>query len=221
MIRSRVKIAKMIDHTNVKPDATQEDIERLCSQSGQYGFSCACVTPTNVEFAKKLLKNFDINVCAVIGFPLGATTSKTKAFETREAIEKGASELDMVMNIGALKSGIDEEVKDDISGVVEAADGHIVKVILETGLLNENEKIKACKLSMEARADYVKTSTGFGVSGATLDDIRLIKEVVGTKMGIKASGGIRDLKTALDMIEAGATRIGTSSGVQIMEELLK
>lgn len=218
------KMAKMIDHTNVKGDATEEDIKKLCSEARRYDFACVCVTPTNVVLARKLLRGSDVGVCAVVGFPLGVQTPKTKAFEAMEAVSKGASEIDMVMNVGGLKSGREELVKEDISGVVEAVangntDARIVKVILETALLTDKEKVKACLIAKNAGADFVKTSTGFGgLSGATVEDVALMRETVGPEMGIKAAGGIRDLKTALAMIEAGATKIGTSTGVQIMEE---
>ena len=220
LAKSPEKVAKMIDHTNLKPDATSKDIEKLCSEAKKYGFASACVNPANVQFAAELLKEEDINVCSVVGFPLGANTSKIKFFETKDAIGFGASEIDMVMNIGALKSGFDEAVKADINGVVVAAEGNIIKVIIETALLNEEEKIRACEIAKEAGAHFVKTSTGFGYGGAKIEDIALIRKIVGQDMGIKASGGIKDLKTALDMMDAGATRIGTSSGVQIMEEML-
>lgn len=218
------KMAKMIDHTNVKGDATQEDIKKLCSEARRYDFACVCVTPTNVVLARKLLRGSHVGVCAVVGFPLGVQTPKTKAFEAMEAVSKGASEIDMVMNVGGLKSGREELVKEDISGVVEAvangnADARIVKVILETALLTDKEKVKACLIAKNAGADFVKTSTGFGgLSGATVEDVALMRKTVGPEMGIKAAGCIRDLKTALAMIEAGATKIGTSTGVQIMEE---
>lgn len=219
---SPTELSRMIDHTNVKPDATEEDINKLCSEAKQYNFACACVTPTNVIIAKKLLRGSDVQVCAVVGFPLGVQTPKTKAFETMEAVSKGASEIDMVINIGALKSGREELVKEDIEGVVEAAAGRTVKVILETALLTDDEKVKACLTAKKAGADFVKTSTAYGgLAGATVEDVTLMRKTVGPEMGIKAAGGIRNLKTALEMIDAGATKIGTSTGVQIMEELLK
>ncbi len=214
------KIAKMIDHTNLKPDATIEDIKKLCSEAKSYDFASVCVNPTNVTLSVEFLKDSDVRVCTVVGFPLGANTSKTKAFETGEAIKNGASEIDMVMNIGALKSRNYELFKEDIEGVVKAAKGSIVKVILENALLDKKEKIKACLIAKEAGAHFVKTSTGFGYPGATAEDVALMRRTV-PKMGVKASGGIRDLKTTLDMIKAGATRIGTSTGVAIMKEALK
>ncbi len=214
------EIAQMIDHTNVRGDATEEDIKQLCSEALQYNFASACVTPTNIVLTRKLLKYSDVKVCAVIGFPLGVQTSKTKAFEAMEVVSKGTSELDMVMNIGELKSDREELVEEDIHGVVESASGRTVKVILETALLSNEEKIRACLIAKKAGADFVKTSTGFGgLSGATVEDVALMRKTVGSKMGVKAAGGIRDLKTALAMIDAGATRIGTSTGVQIIEDM--
>jgi deoxyribose-phosphate aldolase len=217
---SNEEIAKMIDHTNVKGDATEDDIKKLCSEALQYNFASACVTPTNVVLTSKLLKYSDVKVCAVIGFPLGVQTPKTKAFEAMEVVSKGASEIDMVMNIGGLKSDREELVKEDIQGVVKSAGDKIVKVILETALLTDEEKIRACVIAKKAGVDFVKTSTGFGgLSGATVEDVSLMRKTVGSKMGIKAAGGIRNLKTALAMINVGATRIGTSTGVQIMEDI--
>ncbi|MGA2677538.1 MAG: deoxyribose-phosphate aldolase [Methanobacterium sp.] len=213
------ELAQMIDQTNVKSDATEDDIKKLCSEALQYNFASACVTPTNVVLTWKLLKYSDVKVCAVVGFPLGIQTPKTKAFETMEVVSKGADEIDMVMNIGGLKSKRDELVKEDIQGVVESASGRIVKVILETALLTDAEKVNACLIAKKAGVDFVKTSTGFGgLSGATIKDVSLMRKTVGAKMGIKAAGGIRDLKTAIAMIDAGATRIGTSTGVEIMKE---
>ncbi len=213
-------LADMIDHTNVKPDATIEDIKKLCNEATKYKFSCACVTPTNVAVANKLLKDTGVKVCAVIGFPFGTNTPEIKAFEALVAVEDGAAELDMVLNIGSLKSGEDVLVKRDIEGVVESADGMVVKVIIETALLTRKEKIRACLIAEEAGANFVKTSTGIGYPGANIEDIKLIKETIGENMGIKASGGIRDLETAIKMIDAGASKIGTSTGPLIMDELL-
>lgn len=218
MVISTGELARMIDHTNVRADATEEDVNRLCDEALQYGFGCVCATPTNVPLAVNNLKDSDVGVCAVLGFPLGTQTSKTKAFEAREAVEQGASEMDMVMNIGQLKSGEDEQVALDVQSVVDAADGKIVKVILETALLTYDEKVKACLIAKKAGADFVKTSTGFGgLTGATVEDVALMRKVVGKDMGVKAAGGVRDLGTALKMIDAGANRIGTASGVQIMK----
>ena len=176
---SKEEIAKMIDHTNVKGDATEDDIKKLCSEALQYNFASACVTPTNVVLTSKLLKYSDVKVCAVIGFPLGVQTPKTKAFEAMEVVSKGASEIDMVMNIGGLKSDREELVKEDIQGVVESAGDKIVKVILETALLTDEEKIRACVIAKKAGVDFVKTSTGFGgLSGATVEDVSLILKLL-------------------------------------------
>jgi len=215
------KLAKMIDHTNLKPDATLNDIKKLCMEAKNYGFASVCVNPSNVHFSFETLKEENINVCTVIGFPLGANTPKTKSFETKEAVQCGASEIDMVMNIGALKSGFDLKVKEDIEDVISASNNNLVKVIIETSLLTDDEKIRACEIIKESGADFVKTSTGIGYPGAKVEDIHLIKKCVGSSLKIKASGGIKDLKTSLEMIKAGATRIGTSSGVQIIEQLIK
>ncbi|MCE5213395.1 MAG: deoxyribose-phosphate aldolase [Methanobacterium sp.] len=216
------KLAQMIDHTNVRGDATDDDIRILCNEAKEYNFKSVCVTPSNVQLARDLLKDSKIEICVVIGFPLGVQTPKTKAFETEEAVSHGASEIDMVINVGYLKSGRYEVVKNDIMGVVQAAGDKIVKTILETALLTSKEKVKACLLAKDAGANFVKTSTGFGgLSGATVPDVMLLRNTVGPEMGVKASGGIRDLKTVWKMIDAGANRIGTSTGVQIMEELKK
>ena len=214
------KLAGMIDHTNIKPNATKYDIKTLCNEAVEYNFSCACVTPFNVVQAHEILSNTDVDVCAVIGFPFGTNKPEIKAFEALVAVEDGAVELDMVLNIGALKSSSEAIVRRDIEGVVESADGMIVKVILETALLNDSEKISACLISKEAGADYVKTSTGIGYPGANIHDIKLLRKTVGKKMGVKASGGIRTLKVAVDMIDAGASKIGTSTGPAIMKELI-
>ncbi|UTB31934.1 MAG: deoxyribose-phosphate aldolase [Methanobacterium sp. ERen5] len=210
------KLAKMIDHTNVNPNASTEDIKTLCEEASEYNFACACVTPVNVALARELLKGTDVGVCAVIGFPFGTSKSEIKAFESLVAVEDGANELDMVLNIGALKSGLSSIVERDIEHVVESAEGMVVKVIIETALLSDDEKVEACMLAKAARADYVKTSTGIGFPGANARDVKLLRETVGQKMGVKASGGIRNLKSALEMIEAGASKIGTSAGPSIM-----
>jgi deoxyribose-phosphate aldolase len=215
------KLAQMIDHTNIKPNATKEDIKRLCNEAVEYNFSSACVTPTNVALAYELLADTNVKVCAVIGFPFGANKSEIKAFEALVAVEDGAQELDMVLNIGALKSKRNALVQRDIEGVVESADGMVVKVILETALLTDDEKICGSILSKKAGADYVKTSTGIGYTGANTHDVKLIRKTIGPEMGIKASGGIRSIKTALEMIDAGASKIGTSTGPAIIEELLR
>ncbi|GGJ63079.1 deoxyribose-phosphate aldolase [Anoxybacillus voinovskiensis] len=211
-------IAKMIDHTLLKANTTKAQIVQLCEEAKEYRFASVCVNPTWVATAAELLKGTDVKVCTVIGFPLGANTPETKAFETKDAIEKGATEVDMVINIGALKDGDDALVERDIRAVVEAAKGKaLVKVIIETCLLSEEEKVRACRLAVQAGADYVKTSTGFSTGGATVEDIALMRKTVGPNIGVKASGGVRDLQGAEAMIEAGATRIGTSSGVAIVQ----
>ncbi len=209
-------IAAMIDHTLLKPDATDDDIRRLCDEARRYGFASVCVNPSKVALASRLLAGSPVKVCTVVGFPLGATTARVKAAETREAVENGADEIDMVINIGALKSGDYDTVKKDIEAVVKAAGGRTVKVILETALLTDEEKKAACRLAKEAGAHFVKTSTGFGPGGATLHDVALMRSVVGPEMGVKASGGVRDLETARKMVLAGATRIGASASVAIV-----
>ncbi len=214
------KVLGMIDHTILKAEATEEMVKELCKEAMEYEFAAVCVNPFHVKLCKDLLNGSSVKIATVIGFPLGANTSTVKAFETKDAIANGADEIDMVINIGALKAKTYLLVKDDISGVVKAAkDKALVKVIIETSLLNREEKIKACELAVEAGADFVKTSTGFSTGGASVEDVKLMKEVVGDKLGIKASGGIRDLKTAEQMILAGANRLGVSSGVQIAKEL--
>lgn len=219
---TKEQLAKLIDHTLLKPTATFDDIDKLCEEAKKYGFYLVCVSPCYVSYAVQKLSGSDVKVGTTVGFPLGASSPEVKVFETRKAVEAGAFEVDMVINLGYLKSGDYYAVKEDIEGVVRAAKeanpGTIVKVIIETCYLTENEKVTAVKLCMDAKADFVKTSTGFGPGGATVEDVRLISKLVEGKMGIKASGGIRDLKTALQMLDAGATRIGTSSGVAIMEE---
>ncbi len=213
-------ILSMIDHTLLKADATRMMIENLCQEAIKYNFGQICVNPYHVPYCRELLKNSDVKIATVVGFPLGANTKELKALEAEDAIKNGAHEIDMVINIGALKDKDYDAVRNDIIAVVMASHPKaIVKVIIETCLLTEDEKEKACQLSMEAGADFVKTSTGFSTSGATVEDIRLMKRIVGDKLGIKASGGVRDLKSAKEMIEAGATRLGTSSGVKIAEEL--
>ena len=216
-----MKLNKYIDHTLLKVDATQESIKELCRQAKEYDFMSVCINSSNIELAKEELKGTDVKICTVIGFPLGATTTESKVFETTDAIEKGADEVDMVLNIGALKSKNFDIVLRDISEVAKAAHnkGKILKVILETCLLEKDEIIKACQLSKEAGADFVKTSTGFSTGGAKEEDVALMRKTVGDLMGVKASGGIRTLEKARLMIENGATRLGVSAGVQIMEEL--
>ncbi|MFF0827156.1 deoxyribose-phosphate aldolase [Brevibacillus sp. NPDC003359] len=207
---------KFIDHTLLKPDATQEMIDKLCAEAREHDFMSVCVNPYWVKRSAELLAGSDVKVCTVIGFPLGASTIESKAAETRDAIANGATEVDMVLNVGALKSGDLETVKKDIAAVKQAAGDILLKVILENCLLTEEEKVVACKLSVEAGADYVKTSTGFSTGGATVEDIALMRKTVGPNVGVKASGGVRDGETAVAMVEAGASRIGTSSGVSIV-----
>lgn len=218
---SRQRLAKMIDHTLIKPTATKDDVSQLCKEAEKHGFGCVCVNSAYVSLAKQLLRGTDVKVCSTVGFPFGASLPEVKAFEATKAVENGAREIDMVMNIGALKSGDYETVKRDIETVVDvkrSCDGDLViKVIIETGYLTDEEKVIACKLAKEAGADFVKTSTGL-VGGATVEDVRLMRETVGRDVGVKAAGGIRTLKEALAMIRAGANRIGTSTGVAIIEE---
>lgn len=211
------QLAQMIDHTLLKPDASESQIVQLCQEAIAYHFWSVCINPFWIPRVCQELNGTPIHICTVIGFPLGATSSRSKAAETEKAIEDGAHEVDMVLNVGALKSQNIRAVLEDIQAVVQAAKGKaLVKVILETGLLTDAEKIKACELSVEAGADFVKTSTGFGPDGATVADIALMRQTVGPHIGVKASGGVRDLDTALAMIDAGATRIGTSSGIAIL-----
>jgi deoxyribose-phosphate aldolase len=210
-------LAKMIDHTLLKPDATKEQVIKLCDEARKYNFASVCINPSFVKLSAECLKGSPVKVCTVIGFPLGATTSVSKSIETRDAIANGAQEIDMVINVGALKARDYEQVRKDIEAVVEAANGQIVKVILETAFLTDEEKVKGCQLSKEAGADFVKTSTGFGPGGATAHDIALMRETVGRYMGVKAAGGIRDYATAQEMIKAGATRIGASASVSIVK----
>ncbi|MDQ0205531.1 deoxyribose-phosphate aldolase [Alkalicoccobacillus murimartini] len=211
-------LANMIDHTALKPDTTEEQIRTLCEEALTHTFASVCVNPTWVPLASTLLKESDeVKVCTVIGFPLGASQTATKAFETTQAIKDGATEVDMVINVAALKAGHHKELEEDIQAVVHAAKGQaLVKVIIETCLLTDEEKRTACEISVKAGADYVKTSTGFSTGGATVADIKLMRETVGPKIGVKASGGVRSLEDAEQMIQAGATRIGASSGVAIM-----
>lgn len=210
------QIGAMIDHTLLKPEATEGEVRKLCEEARKHVFASVCVNPAHVELSARLLAGSPVKVCTVIGFPLGSTTTGTKAFETREAIMKGADEIDMVINVGALKAGNYRLVEDDIRAVKQAAGDRIVKVILETALLTDEEKVKACTLCKTAGADFVKTSTGFGPGGATVDDIKLMRKTVGEEMGVKASGGVRDYETAKAMVDAGATRIGASASVKIV-----
>jgi len=210
-------IASLIDHTLLKPTATKQDIVKLCEEAKKYGFFAVCVNPMYVSFCKSLLRDTSVKVCTVIGFPLGATTTAVKVFESKEAIDNGADEIDMVINVSALRSKDYNYVLEDISAVREVTKGKILKVIIETAYLNEEEKIKACKLAKEAKADFVKTSTGFAPTGATVEDVSLMRKIVGPDMGVKASGGIRTIEDVLKMIKAGANRIGTSSSVEIIK----
>lgn len=211
-----MRLNKYIDHTILKPETTQEQVEKILSEAKEYDFASVCVNPTWVSLAAESLKDSDVKVCTVIGFPLGANTSAVKAFETKDAIANGADEIDMVINVGALKAGNDALVLDDIKAVVDASGDKLVKVIIEACLLTDDEKVRACQLSKEAGADYVKTSTGFSTGGATVTDVALMRKTVGPDMGVKASGGARSYEDAIAFIEAGASRIGASSGVAIM-----
>ncbi len=210
------ELAKIIDHTLLKPEATEAEIDQLCQEAVTHQFASVCVNPSWVSRAVHQLQDSNVKVCTVIGFPLGATSTQVKAFEAKEAIRQGAEELDMVLHTGKLKAKDQLEVREDISAVVKAAEGKVVKVILETALLTKEEIKMACLTAKEAGAHFVKTSTGFSSGGATLEDVRLMREVVGSEMGVKASGGIRDAKTALEMVAAGATRIGASASVAIV-----
>lgn len=217
-----LNITSIIDHTLLKPEATKEMIEKLCSEAKEYNFFSVCVNPYYVKTAKEELEGSNVKIATVIGFPLGSTPKEVKAFEASEAIKNGADELDMVINIGALKDGDYTTVEEDIKAVVnEAADNALVKVIIETCLLDDEEKKKACEIAKAAGADFVKTSTGFSTGGATVEDVKLMREVVGEDLGVKASGGIRDYETAKKMVEAGASRIGASSSIEIAKAMNK
>jgi len=219
---SREDLAGHIDHTLLKPDATPFDITKACHSAMLYGFKSVCINPCYIPLVVKELSGSKVLVCTVIGFPLGANSTEIKALEASAAVQAGAAEIDMVMNIGFLKSGLLTQVQNDLVRVVTAAKREnarvVVKVILETSLLTEHEKVTACRLAVEAGADFVKTSTGFGKGGATIEDVMLMRKTVGPYFGVKAAGGIRDLQTAVKMIEAGANRLGTSSGESIMAE---
>ncbi len=205
-----MKLSGYIDYTNLKPNASREDITKLCNEAIENSFVSVCVNPAFVSLASDLLKESKVKVCSVIGFPVGSNTTETKVYEAAEAAKNGASEVDMVINVSWLKDGAFDKVKEEIKAVVNAAPNCLVKVIIEACLLNNDEKIKACELSQQAGAHFVKTSTGFSTGGATVEDVALMREVVGSSMGVKAAGGIRDYDTALRMIEAGANRLGTS-----------
>ena len=214
-----MSIASYIDHTLLKPDATGEQIDKLCQEAREYGFASVCVNPYYVARCVKNLKGSDVKVCTVVGFPLGATTMETKVFETLQAVASGAQEIDMVMNVCAMKSGHTKAIEQEIQALAAAVeDKAILKVIIETCLLTDEEKTQACRIARRSGAHFVKTSTGFSTGGATVEDVALMRQAVGSKLGVKASGGIRDYATAKAMIEAGATRIGASAGVAIVKE---
>lgn len=212
-----MNLAKYIDHTALKPDTTKQQIEQLVNEAREHGFMSVCVNPTHVKYAHELLKGTDVLVCTVVGFPLGANTPDVKAYETKSAIANGALEIDMVINIGAAKDGNYDLVREDIKAVVDAAGDVTTKVIIETCLLNDEEKVKVCEIAREVGADFVKTSTGFSTGGATAEDITLMRKAVGPDMGVKASGGVRSYEDVMTMIDNGATRIGASAGVQILK----
>ena len=212
-----MNLAKLIDHTILKPIAQRADIERVCAEARKYGFCSVCINPVWVAYAKQLLKGSDVKVCTVIGFPLGANTSAVKAYETKDALNSGADEIDMVINIGALKDKDYDTVLADIQAVRQACQGHTLKVIIETSQLTDDEKVKACEISAQAGADFVKTSTGFTGGGATAADVALMKKSIPAHMQVKASGGVRTREDFDAMVSAGATRIGASSGVKIVE----
>lgn len=210
-----MQLSSYIDHTLLKADASTQAIETLCKEAIEHKFFSVCVNSSYVSQCAKILKNSSVKVCSVVGFPLGAMDTDSKAFETRKAIENGASEIDMVIHVGSLKDRKLDYLKNDIAAVVAAAQGKTVKVIIETSLLTDEEKTLACKASLEAKAHFVKTSTGFGGGGATVEDVKLMKSVVGAALEVKASGGIKNREQALALIEAGATRLGTSSGIAL------
>lgn len=212
-----MNVAKLIDHTLLKPVATRQDIRRLCEEARQYGFFSVCINPVWVSYAKEQLKGSDVKVCTVIGFPLGANTTAVKVYETEDALKNGADEIDMVINIGALKAKEYQTVLQDIQAVRKACMGHVLKVIIETSQLTDEEKVKACELSAQAEADFVKTSTGFTGGGATAPDVALMRKSIPAHMQVKASGGVRSRADFDAMVAAGATRIGASSGVKIVE----
>lgn len=219
ILLSPAQLAAFIDHTILKADATAGDIEKLCAEAREHKFYSVCVNGSRVAQARHFLEGSDVKVACVVGFPLGAMAADAKRFETEAAIDDGAQEIDVVLNVGRLKDGDDKYVLRELRDVVEAADGRSVKVILENCLLTTEQKIRACKLVVESDAHFVKTSTGFGAGGATIADVKLMRATVGPKFGVKASGGIRDTQTALAMIAAGATRLGTSASVAIVQGL--
>ncbi len=209
---------KMIDHTVLKADTPLETVKRICDEAREYDFASVCINPCHVAYCADYLKDCDVKICTVVGFPLGANTSAVKAFETKDAIANGADEIDMVINIGALKDKNYDLVRDDVKAVVEAANGTLVKVILETCLLTEEEIKKACELCVEAKADFVKTSTGFSTRGATIQDVEIMKEAVQGKAKVKAAGGVRTHEDMVNIVAAGADRIGTSAGCSLVEK---
>ncbi|MGH9775097.1 MAG: deoxyribose-phosphate aldolase [Candidatus Acidiferrales bacterium] len=213
-------IARLIDHTLLKPEASRKDVQKLCEEAVRFGFASVCINPWYVPLAAEMVRGSEVKVCTVVGFPLGATLPQVKVFEAEEALKLGAEEIDMVINVGALKSGQDDVVESDIRGVVEASHrgGAICKVIIEAALLTPDEKVRASMATKNARADFVKTSTGFGPGGATAEDVALMRAVVGGELGVKAAGGVRSLEDLKKMISAGATRIGASASVKIMEQ---
>ena len=214
-----MKINKFIDHTILKATATKENVKKLCDEAKEYGFYSVCVNGANVKYAFSQVKDSNVKVAAVVGFPLGAMATDVKVFEAKKAVEDGASEIDMVINVGALKDKDYDLVENEIRKIKEAIGSNVLKVIIETCYLTDEEKVKACELSVNANADFVKTSTGFGVGGATFEDVALMKKTVGDKAQVKASGGVKDFETAKKYIELGATRLGTSSGITIVTGL--
>ncbi len=216
---SKYDLAQFMDHTLLKADASRTQLEALCKEARDNRVWSVCINPCNLEAAKELLEGSEVKLCTVVGFPLGQMTSETKAYETAEAVFLGADEIDMVINVGRVKDKDYDYVREDIQAVVNAAQGKLTKVILETCLLEKEEIAQVCKIAKAAGADFVKTSTGFSAGGARAEDVRLMRETVGNEMGVKASGGIRKLKDALEMIEAGATRLGVSASVRILEEI--
>lgn len=212
-----MELNRYIDHTLLKPEASQDQIQALCLEAKEHNFRSVCVNPSNVALAYSILEGTEVDVCTVVGFPLGSTTTETKVFETKDAIAKGAREIDMVINVGALKEGRTEYVENEIRALKEACGSLILKVIIETALLTEEEIVTASKLVVAAGADFVKTSTGFSTAGATVEHVRLMKQTVGDKAEVKAAGGVRNAQDFHNMIEAGATRIGTSAGVQLIQ----
>jgi len=215
---AKEELNKYIDHTLLKQDASVSAIKKICEEAKEYNFKSVCINPGFVKLCAKELKGSGVEVCTVVGFPLGATSKESKVFETKQALKDGATEIDMVINVSMLKEHDDKYVLEEIKALKKLCKKHVLKVIIETCLLTEEEKIRACKLAKEAGADFVKTSTGFSTGGATVEDIKLMRKTVGKEMGVKASGGVRDKETALAMIKAGATRIGASAGIKIVSE---